>query len=120
SADNEEKNRNPKAHTSPFYQQETSLPCPLSSSIYYGGQDIYTNPSITKNNPGHNTPKMEKMMGVLQEEIGGRDHSITKTTLRTYLYDETKSRLLGKFCFPMVVIDELLLFRLFSLCIHRL
>ncbi|KAI7738152.1 hypothetical protein M8C21_018932 [Ambrosia artemisiifolia] len=55
SKDNEEKNRNPKADTSPFYQQETSQPCHLSSSIYYGGQDIYTNPSITKNTPGHST-----------------------------------------------------------------
>ncbi|MFS7943453.1 hypothetical protein Hanom_Chr06g00500451 [Helianthus anomalus] len=55
SVDNEDRSPNLKADTSPFYQQETSQPCHLSSSIYYGGQDIYTNPCITKNNPGHST-----------------------------------------------------------------
>ncbi|XP_052175048.1 uncharacterized protein LOC127789962 [Diospyros lotus] len=29
--------------TSPFYQEQRVQPCHLSSSIYYGGQDIYAN-----------------------------------------------------------------------------
>ncbi|KAK9055537.1 hypothetical protein SSX86_026621 [Deinandra increscens subsp. villosa] len=43
--------------TSAFNQQEVSQPpCQLSSSIYYGGQDIvYVNPHITKNTPRHST-----------------------------------------------------------------
>ncbi|KAD3068385.1 hypothetical protein E3N88_36265 [Mikania micrantha] len=49
--DDEDKGQNPKTDTSPFYQQEVSQPCHLSSSIYYGGQDIYINPCITKNTP---------------------------------------------------------------------
>ncbi|XP_076908123.1 uncharacterized protein LOC143564853 isoform X2 [Bidens hawaiensis] len=56
SVDNEDRSRNPKTDTSRFYQQETSQPCHLSSSIYYGGQDVYTNPRITtKNTPAHTT-----------------------------------------------------------------
>ncbi|KAI3694471.1 hypothetical protein L1987_77436 [Smallanthus sonchifolius] len=52
---NEDRSRNAKTDMSPFYQQETSQPCHLSSSIYYGGQDVYTSPRITKNTPGHST-----------------------------------------------------------------
>ncbi|PWA60071.1 protein involved in salt tolerance [Artemisia annua] len=55
SAEKKDKSRNPKMDMSPFYDQEKSQPCPLSSSIYYGGQDIYPNPHSTKNNPGHST-----------------------------------------------------------------
>ncbi|XP_076899696.1 uncharacterized protein LOC143553632 isoform X3 [Bidens hawaiensis] len=53
SVNNEDRSRNPKTDTSRFYQQETSQPCHLSSSIYYGGQDVYTNPRITT--PAHST-----------------------------------------------------------------
>ncbi|KAI3772703.1 hypothetical protein L6452_03895 [Arctium lappa] len=55
SVDKEDKSRNLKKDTGPFYQQERSQPCHLSSSIYYGGQDIYTNPQITNNTPGNST-----------------------------------------------------------------
>ncbi|KAI3742197.1 hypothetical protein L1987_59877 [Smallanthus sonchifolius] len=52
---NEGKSPNQKTDMSQFYQQEVSQPCHLSSSIYYGGQDIYINPRKTKNTPGHST-----------------------------------------------------------------
>ncbi|XP_023768485.1 uncharacterized protein LOC111917061 isoform X1 [Lactuca sativa] len=55
SLDKEDKSLNPKTDTSPFYEQQRSQPCHLSSSIYYGGQDIYTNPTSTKNTSGHST-----------------------------------------------------------------
>nr|GFC28322.1 uncharacterized protein [Tanacetum cinerariifolium] len=55
SADKKDKSRNSKMDMSPFYDQEKSQPCPLSSSIYYGGQDIYPNSHTTKNNSGHST-----------------------------------------------------------------
>lgn len=57
--DKEDKSKNanyPNMDMSPFYEQETSHPCHLSSSIYYGGQDVYTSPHATKNPPaGHST-----------------------------------------------------------------
>ncbi|MFS7954865.1 hypothetical protein Hanom_Chr07g00635731 [Helianthus anomalus] len=37
---------------SAYYAQEVSQPCTLSSSLHYGGQDIYINPHTTKNTPG--------------------------------------------------------------------
>ncbi|KAJ0797984.1 hypothetical protein HanPI659440_Chr04g0179931 [Helianthus annuus] len=37
---------------SAYYEQEVSQPCTLSSSLHYGGQDIYINPHTTKNTPG--------------------------------------------------------------------
>ncbi|KAI7755115.1 hypothetical protein M8C21_025985 [Ambrosia artemisiifolia] len=37
---------------SPYYEQQVSQPCTLSSSLHYGGQDIYINPHSTKNTPG--------------------------------------------------------------------
>ncbi|KAF5940920.1 hypothetical protein HYC85_022087 [Camellia sinensis] len=33
---------------SPFYQEQRVQPCDLSSSIYYGGQDIYSQPQTTQ------------------------------------------------------------------------
>ncbi|KAJ9548023.1 hypothetical protein OSB04_020566 [Centaurea solstitialis] len=54
-----DKSRNPKKDTGPFYDQERSQPCHLSSSIYYGGQDIYTNPQIPNKVPGKSTYEKE-------------------------------------------------------------
>ena len=34
---------------SSIYQDQRVQPCPLSSSIYYGGQDIYSHPQSTQN-----------------------------------------------------------------------
>ncbi|CAH1432132.1 unnamed protein product [Lactuca virosa] len=59
SLDKEDKSLNPKTDPSPFYEQQRSQPCHLSSSIYYGGQDVYTNPTITKNTSGHSTYNQE-------------------------------------------------------------
>lgn len=36
--------------TSSFYQEEKVQPCHLSSSIYYGGQDVYSQPQNTQSN----------------------------------------------------------------------
>ncbi|KAL3536452.1 hypothetical protein ACH5RR_004913 [Cinchona calisaya] len=38
----------PNKETSSFYQEEKVQPCPLSSSIYYGGQDVYSHPQNTQ------------------------------------------------------------------------
>ncbi|XP_071698193.1 uncharacterized protein [Rutidosis leptorrhynchoides] len=45
--------KKPNMDMSAFYDQDTSHPCHLSSSIYYGGQDIYPSPHATNNTPGH-------------------------------------------------------------------
>lgn len=34
---------------SSIYQEQRVQPCHLSSSIYYGGQDIYSHPQSTQN-----------------------------------------------------------------------
>jgi len=38
----------PNKDPSPFYQEQRGQPCHLSSSIYYGGQDIYSHPQNTQ------------------------------------------------------------------------
>ncbi|XP_060215500.1 uncharacterized protein LOC132642264 [Lycium barbarum] len=38
-----------KDKNSTFYQNETTEPCHLSSSIYYGGQDVYYPPTASPN-----------------------------------------------------------------------
>ncbi|CAL5422647.1 unnamed protein product [Camellia sinensis] len=38
----------PNRDMSPFYQEQRVQPCDLSSSIYYGGQDIYSQPQTTQ------------------------------------------------------------------------
>ncbi|XP_028772948.1 uncharacterized protein LOC114739251 [Neltuma alba] len=35
--------------TSSIYQEQRVQPCPLSSSIFYGGQDVYYHPQSTEN-----------------------------------------------------------------------
>ncbi|KAI3782685.1 hypothetical protein L2E82_12739 [Cichorium intybus] len=59
STDKEDKSLNPKTDMNPLYQQQKSHPCHLSSSIYYGGQDVYTNPPVTKNSSQHSTYNQE-------------------------------------------------------------
>ncbi|KAL6998376.1 hypothetical protein U1Q18_008501, partial [Sarracenia purpurea var. burkii] len=44
----------PSKDMSHFYQDQRVHPCHLSSSIYYGGQDIYSHPQNTPG-PGHTT-----------------------------------------------------------------
>ncbi|KAJ7961346.1 Plant/T7H20-70 protein [Quillaja saponaria] len=39
----------PNRDTSSIYQEQKVQPCHLSSSIYYGGQDIYSQPQSTQN-----------------------------------------------------------------------
>ncbi|XP_031738650.1 uncharacterized protein LOC101220657 isoform X2 [Cucumis sativus] len=46
-----------------FYQEQRTNPCHLSSSIYYGGQDVYTQNPAT----GFNSP--------LKRDHGGEDDS---------------------------------------------
>jgi hypothetical protein len=38
-----------------IYQEQKVQPCHLSSSIYYGGQDIYSHPSSTRDSGLNNT-----------------------------------------------------------------
>ncbi|KAE8705990.1 hypothetical protein F3Y22_tig00110410pilonHSYRG00013 [Hibiscus syriacus] len=61
-----------------IYQEQRVQPCPLSSSIYYGGQDESTNMFSYH----YSTRKMvEKMIrGVQQEETGGKGLHITKSS----------------------------------------
>ncbi|XP_076937358.1 uncharacterized protein LOC143604912 [Bidens hawaiensis] len=50
--DNEDKIQKAKMiDWSAYYDQQVAQPCALSSSLYYGGQDIYI-PRTTKNTPG--------------------------------------------------------------------
>nr|XP_043622314.1 uncharacterized protein LOC122593918 isoform X2 [Erigeron canadensis] len=49
--EDKDRNRNKQMDMSSFYEQERTQPCHLSSSIYYGGQDIYNNPGATKKTP---------------------------------------------------------------------
>ncbi|KAC9994825.1 hypothetical protein E3N88_44957 [Mikania micrantha] len=51
----DDRSLNPKTDMSLYYQQPPTQPCHLSSSIYYGGQDVYTNPLITKDAPANST-----------------------------------------------------------------
>ncbi|OAY41400.1 hypothetical protein MANES_09G098500v8 [Manihot esculenta] len=39
----------PSRDTNSFYQEQRVQPCHLSSSIYYGGQDIYHHPQNSQN-----------------------------------------------------------------------
>ncbi|KAK9075905.1 hypothetical protein SSX86_004235 [Deinandra increscens subsp. villosa] len=73
SVDNEDQSWNQKKDKNQFYQQETSHPCHLSSSIYYGGQDVYINPRITKNTPGHSTSQTQNHMRLQQYNKDGED-----------------------------------------------
>jgi len=34
--------------SNPYYQEQSVQPCHLSSSIYYGGQDVYSHPQNTQ------------------------------------------------------------------------
>uniref|UniRef100_A0A5B6YRC9 Uncharacterized protein n=1 Tax=Davidia involucrata TaxID=16924 RepID=A0A5B6YRC9_DAVIN len=43
-----ESQRIPNMNKNSFYQEERVQPCHLSSSIYYGGQDIYSHPQNTQ------------------------------------------------------------------------
>ncbi|BBH06206.1 hypothetical protein Prudu_017784 [Prunus dulcis] len=72
----------PNKDMSSFYQdQRVQQPCHLSSSIYYGGQDIYSYPQSTQS-PGFNSVMGLKMiLGVLVEETGGKGLSIIKGSL---------------------------------------
>ncbi|WJX68913.1 hypothetical protein P8452_53236 [Trifolium repens] len=42
-----------------IYQEQKVQPCHLSSSIYYGGQDIYSHPSSTRDSGLNNTYKKD-------------------------------------------------------------
>ncbi|KAF3449044.1 hypothetical protein FNV43_RR09768 [Rhamnella rubrinervis] len=44
----------PNRDMSSIYQEQRVQPCHLSSSIYYGGQDVYSHPQSTQN-PGLNS-----------------------------------------------------------------
>ncbi|KAK4353202.1 hypothetical protein RND71_028720 [Anisodus tanguticus] len=81
-----------------YQNEKIESPCHLSSSIYYGGQDVYYPPAQTTGSQHTffssdliSSRKMEKKMmikmetihTVLQEEIGGRDHCITDNYIRT-------------------------------------
>ncbi|KAK6152489.1 hypothetical protein DH2020_015124 [Rehmannia glutinosa] len=65
-----------------YYQEEKVEPFHYSSSIYYGGQDVYSPPQSAQNS-GKDVEKMTQ--AVLREEIGGRNLFTTKTLLR-YIY----------------------------------
>jgi len=39
----------PNRNMSSYYNEEKVQPCHLSSSIYYGGQDVYSHPESTQN-----------------------------------------------------------------------
>ncbi|KAH0632249.1 hypothetical protein KY285_037480 [Solanum tuberosum] len=62
---------------SSFYQNEKVQPCHLSSSIYYGGQDVYSFPQNNNQSSTYTTRSstkiMEKMiLAVRLEETGGK------------------------------------------------
>ncbi|KAG5554033.1 hypothetical protein RHGRI_011785 [Rhododendron griersonianum] len=38
----------PNKDSNPYYQEQRVQPCHLSSSIYYGGQDVYSHPQKTQ------------------------------------------------------------------------
>lgn len=38
----------PNKDSNPYYQEQRVQPCHLSSSIYYGGQDVYSHPQNTQ------------------------------------------------------------------------
>ncbi|KAM7255240.1 hypothetical protein ACFE04_020481 [Oxalis oulophora] len=63
-----------KEVNSMFLDQRTQQPCTLSSSIHYGGQDIYIT-SKSSQTPSYNSMKMNQE--VPQEETGGKVLSIT-------------------------------------------
>lgn len=44
----------PNRDISSIYQEQRVQPCHLSSSIYYGGQDVYSHPQNTQS-PGLNS-----------------------------------------------------------------
>ncbi|KAF9679973.1 hypothetical protein SADUNF_Sadunf06G0071600 [Salix dunnii] len=92
----------PNKDTSSIYQEQRVQPCHLSSSIYYGGQDIYHHPQSSQTSSMNpvvvlcdyfscdaisfktQLAKYSKRMALkmtraaLQEEIGGRGASTTK------------------------------------------
>ncbi|KAI4356536.1 hypothetical protein L6164_000553 [Bauhinia variegata] len=47
--DDDETQISPNKDLSSIYQEQRVQPCHLSSSIYYGGQDIYSHPQSTQN-----------------------------------------------------------------------
>ncbi|CAK9151425.1 unnamed protein product [Ilex paraguariensis] len=49
----------PNKDSSLFYQDEKVQPCHLSSSIYYGGQDVYSRPQNTQK-PGYSNLNKDK------------------------------------------------------------
>ncbi|KAF5953709.1 hypothetical protein HYC85_006565 [Camellia sinensis] len=62
----------PNKDMSHFYQEQRVQPCHLSSSIYYGGQDIYSHPQNTQASSGSIKMGEKMIRAVLQEEIGGK------------------------------------------------
>ncbi|KAL6508014.1 hypothetical protein OROGR_024209 [Orobanche gracilis] len=69
-----------------YFQDEKVQPFHYSSSIYYGGQDVYDRPPQTTHNPPVFSTCSIKMEGkmtpvVLQEATGGRDLFTTKREL---------------------------------------
>ncbi|KAF7145011.1 hypothetical protein RHSIM_Rhsim04G0163100 [Rhododendron simsii] len=74
----------PNKDSNPYYQEQRVQPCGLSSSIYYGGQDVYSYPQKTQLS-GYSTVSLSIMKGekmiraLLQEEIGGKGLYITKS-----------------------------------------
>ncbi|CAK9137620.1 unnamed protein product [Ilex paraguariensis] len=66
--------------TSSFYHQEKVQPCNLCSSIYYGRQDVYSQPQNTQTS-GLIKIREKMTLAVLQEETGGKVLSIIKHSL---------------------------------------
>ncbi|XP_043701722.1 uncharacterized protein LOC122652116 [Telopea speciosissima] len=54
---------NTDSMSSNFYQDESMGPCYLSSSLYYGGQDIYSNSSSTTRPSSGSTTPVHKQDG---------------------------------------------------------
>ncbi|KAG9147893.1 hypothetical protein Leryth_003490 [Lithospermum erythrorhizon] len=46
-------------NTNAYYQEEKAHPCHYSSSIYYGGQDVYSRPKNTTQNPSYSNVKKD-------------------------------------------------------------
>ncbi|KAF8396828.1 hypothetical protein HHK36_018462 [Tetracentron sinense] len=101
----------PTKDTSSIYQHETVEPCYLSSSLYYGGQDIYTHTPNTgisgshtnfKKDGGEDDPNGNNLNSASRGNWWqGMGHSITKTLPPTMacefsIYTLWTSRSLGK------------------------
>ncbi|KAG8484025.1 hypothetical protein CXB51_023237 [Gossypium anomalum] len=63
------------------YQEQRIYPCHLSSSIYYGGQDVYLYPQGSQSSELDSVMTEKTIQGVQQEETGGKGLYTTKSLI---------------------------------------